>query len=470
MSAIEELFESLDRRWRPEDVAARVALVLPDQSEEEREVLSRLTRWSRRYSSMPADFARVAGMGRPLRTAAALSGIAAPEDDLDLLGLAAFLEEFEARIGKQVGRSDFKEDRLNREQRRAVGLGELSRRRYNKLFRLAARLERKRDKAGVELEKRELTQVSKSRLAAKVPREEFLEDPATACFVAYYAATCNRRSVFTNQSQARAFDELCELLFRRLVAAPDLTRWYPVAMVHPVREVLARLTEEERGRLLGLWHQILTRLAGLLEATWTANDISRETMIVRRGNDSSTWNVLAGAWNKARDAYFALLYEMHMEGLLGHQCVGKVLRLMAADVAAWHRSSGGDLDPNTAVWNDLPLPWEVFSGRAVCTLADVAAACSRRGLDPHATGWAGPRPPGKPQPLAPTADLVHGIAVASPELAETLRRLGVFSGKAGRGDIAEFVPVIDEVRAAHIEAQGPLAKGASGLDPAGGPR
>ena len=52
-----------------------------------------------------------------------------------------------------------------------------------------------------------------------------------------------------------------------------------------------------------------------------------------------------------------------MEEILDRICLGKVLRLMAADVAAWHRLAGGGLDPDTQVWNDLPLPWEVISGR-----------------------------------------------------------------------------------------------------------
>jgi hypothetical protein len=43
-------------------------------------------------------------------------------------------------------------------------------------------------------------------------------------------------------------------------------------------------------------------------------------------------------------------------------CPGKVLRLMAADVAWWHRQSGGGLHQDTAVWKELPLAVGGVSG------------------------------------------------------------------------------------------------------------
>ena len=75
-------------------------------------------------------------------------------------------------------------------------------------------------------------------------------------------------------------------------------------------------------------------------------------MIVRRGNDSSTWNLMAGAWNKLRDGWFGLCDALGAGEIIERQCFGKVMRLMAADVAAWHRSLKGDdaLHGDTAVW------------------------------------------------------------------------------------------------------------------------
>src|SRR5215470_5225211 len=88
-------------------------------------------------------------------------------------------------------------------------------------------------------------------------------------------------------------------------------------------------------------------------------------------------------------------------------CFGKVLRLMAADVAAWHRLSGGDLDPDTKVWREVPLPWEVLSGDAGCTRAMVEAICHKHGVDPVKKGWTASTRK-KVAEFRPTPELVHG--------------------------------------------------------------
>jgi hypothetical protein len=217
-----------------------------------------------------------------------------------------------------------------------------------------------------------------------------------------------------------------------------------VAHVHPAGEVLAHLSDEQKGALLGRWFGLLSDIAGLLQETWDRSKINRATMIVRRGNDSSTWNNTAGAWNKARDHWFALVYALNMDDLLDSLCPGKVLRLMAADVVAWHHSAGNTLDPNTAVWNELPLPWEVLSGQAVCTRAMVEAACRRHGLDPEKSGWTAPRPRTRVAAFRPTPELVHGVTVANPFVATVLRRAGYFSGKPPGGKAASTEPALED--------------------------
>ncbi len=109
-------------------------------------------------------------------------------------------------------------------------------------------------------------------------------------------------------------------------------------------------------------------------------------------------------------------------------CPGKVLRLMAADVAAWHRASGGDLHSDTGPWCDLPLPWEVLNGEP-CPRSLVLAVCEKWKVDPVKTGWIAPPPERKIAAFTPTSELVHGVQVASPHLASLLRKAGVFSGK-----------------------------------------
>lgn len=152
-------------------------------------------------------------------------------------------------------------------------------------------------------------------------------------------------------------------------------------------------------------------------------------MIVRRGQDSSTWNTMAQAYNTARGAWLSCVTAMGAQTLLDVACPGKVMRLMAADLASWHRATGGDLDPNTAVWAVLPLPWEVLDGRAACPRQAVQVACGVAGLDPQESGWTAPTQPGDVAPFALTPELVHGVTVADPVWAGLLRRAGVFSGK-----------------------------------------
>jgi len=432
---LHELFGSLDRRRRPEDIAELILGELDDLGPDDLRTLQRVAGgaqrrgwWGYGYSSMTEDFRRPVGMDRQLDVAESLFHVGERPSGLDPNGIRHYLERAEATIAKRVGRNDFLKDRLDRTARQDVGL-DLSKRQYNKRFRLASRMERKRDRLIRELEKREFTLVSKSRLASRLTWEEFARDRNTACFLAYYTSRCNLRSEFTIDGQQRPYDEVCDLLFRRCRTSP-LTNWWAIAHVFPDREVLDHLDDVRKGELLGRWYSILDRIAALLRETWDRSDINRQSMIVRRGNDSSTWNVTAGAWNKARESWIALVHALGMEKVLDRICPGKVLRLMAADVAAWHRLSGGGLDPDTQVWNDLPLPWEVISGEVDCPRSRVEEVCKEHGVDPHKNGWAAPRPGRTVHAFCPTPELVHGVTVGHPGLALILRRMGYFSGKA----------------------------------------
>lgn len=435
LDRVGELFESLDRRRRPEDIAELVLGELDDLDPADLRALQHVASGSLRrgwtgygYTSMSEDFRRPVGMDRQLDVAETLFHVGERPSGLDTAGIRLYLERAEATIAKTVGRSDFLKDRLDRPARLAAGL-DLSKRQYNKRFRLSARMERKRERVIRELEKREFTLISKSRLASKLTRPEFAGDRNTACFLAYYTARCNLRSEFTIDGQQKPFDEVCDLLLRRCRGSAT-TNWWAIAHAFPDREVLAHLDDARKGELLGRWYDILDRIAGLLRETWEGSDFQRSTMIVRRGNDSSTWNVTAGAWNKAREAWINLIYALDMEEVLDRICVGKVLRLMAADVAAWHRRSGGGLDPDTQVWNELPLPWEVISGGSECSKGLVEAACRKHGVDPVKHGWIAPRPGRTVHAFRPTPELVHGVTVGHPGLAFLLRKLGYFSGKA----------------------------------------
>jgi hypothetical protein len=435
--SMQELFESLRRRRRPEDVAELVRQLLADRLRpDEMKLLERAARgalarraWS--FTSMSEDFFQPVGLARQVRVARDLfPRIPAPTDTScdDPLVLTPFVADAARVIAKTPGRNDFKEDRLDRAARRTVGLGDLSKRQYNKRFRLLIRMERKLTTLEREIRKREYTLISKSRLAWRLTREEFDADVDSACFIAYLTARANLRSVFTCGKQERAYDEIADMLFARCRRNPA-THWWAIAHADPDREVLAKLSDEQKGRFLAIWFGILTGIAGLLREVWEKSRFDRRTMIVRRGDDSTTWNATAGAWNKAREAWVALLYALDMEPVLDQMCLGKVLRLMAADVAAWHRSVGGGLEPDTGVWNSLPPPWEVLDGAASCTRLEVEAACRRHDVDPIKAGWTTPRPTRTVAAFRPTPELVHGVEVGHPALALFLRRAGFFSGK-----------------------------------------
>ncbi len=205
-----------------------------------------------------------------------------------------------------------------------------------------------------------------------------------------------------------------------------------MAHVFPRRDVLDRLSDEQRGRLLGTWFDIMTETAERLARVADRSSIDMAAMIVKRGDDSSTWNLLAGAWNRSRDHWMALVDAMGAHRLFELVLPGKVMRLMAGDVAAWHLSAGGGVHPDTRVWRDLPKPWSVLRGEATCTRADIEAACARHGVDGAKSGWAAPRPRTAVATFRPTPELVHGVAVGNPFLAEALKRMNVYSGKPMR--------------------------------------
>lgn len=436
VQSLRELHATLDRRWRPEDVARLILDAFAGLfTSDERQVIETAARGALRhhvipFTSMTQDFARPVGFASQLGVAhqlfATVPAVPAGADS-DPEAVRGFISAAGQTIGKAVGANDFKADRLNRDQRGANGL-DISKRQYNKRFRLLARMERKRGRLRRELRKRFFTLVGKSRLASQLSWEEFATDPASACFVAYYTARCNLRSEFTVSGQQRPFDEIAEVLLARCKRS-ETANWWAVAQPFPEREVLARLNDERKGTLLARWFTVLEDVAGLLREVWEANEFDRATMIVRRGNDSTTWNNTASAWNKARASWIALLHAMDMGELLDAGCPGKVLRLMAADVAAWHRSVGGGPDPDTSVWAELPLPWEVLGGTAECSRVRVEDICKRHRVDPVEKGWVAPRPDRAVAAFRPTPELVHGVTVGNAGLALLLRKVGFFSGK-----------------------------------------
>jgi hypothetical protein len=293
---------------------------------------------------------------------------------------------------------------------------------------MAARLENRLARCKRSLQTHELVLISKSGLVADINRSDFDEKPWTACFVAYLSARMKLRSEFTIAGQQRAFDTLSSKLLDGCAKHED-TNWFAIAHVFPREDVLARLTDEQKGALLGRCYGVLLRTAEKLRVAHEGSGIDLATMVVKRGNDSSTWNTFAGAWNRARDYWIGMVEALGMTRMFDAMLPGKVMRLMAADVAAWHRSTGGDLHPDTKVWRDLPKPWRVLAGDEICTRQTIDMACARHGVDAVKSGWSAARARKEIAEFRPTPELVHGVAVENPFLAHFLRGLGAFSGR-----------------------------------------
>ena len=447
---LRDLHRSLDERWRPEDVAQKIVAIL-DLSDVERRTIELAANAGREnfYFTMSRDFHRPGGMSRQLKVASELFGRTVTFTPDDVEQIEAWIKESEQAIGKTFGHNDFKYDRLPKPDRKKAGI-DISRRQYNKRFRLAVRLEHKARKLAREQFKRSLTLASKNRLAAKINWEDFSSDVNSACFIAYYVARCNLRSLFTNKSQARPYDEICEALMKRCNRQPEWTNWWSIAHVLPNEEIVRHLDDEQKGVLLAEYFNLMNEAAGFLKELWDGNEFN-EDMVVRKGNDSTTWNLAAGAWNKLREGWFSLMYALGLLDAVELMCPGKVLRLMAADVAFWHRSSGGGVHNDTLVWKEIPLPWQVFSGDAQCPMSLVEAVCAKHGLDPVKSGWSAPKPDCTVEKFEPTPELVHGVVVASPLMAAVFRKAGVFSGKPAKRSLP--ASTVDEIRWRHWSQQ-----------------
>ena len=453
MGWLEDLHGTLDKRAMPETVA-RIILDGPLLHEFRADLLLALRRvaasrspWY--VSSMSEDFERSSDCTAQLAAVARMFGLDLehlPVSPADPESLRRLIDDLGSVMGGWRHNSDWKADRLTRTQRQAsVSLHPdwSSKRQYNRHIRVLRHLEDKRHRMEAAQRMRRLILTGHSGFAHEIPLERFAADPYAACFIAYFTARKNKRRLFSLAGKENPVDHLAEALLVRLDRPGARTDWEMLARAYPQPEVIARLTAGQQGALMGRWWSVMRDTAAELEQAWPER-VDKLSMIVRRGMDSSTWNTMAQAYNAARAGWLNCVVASGAGALLEPFCPGKVMRLMAADLAYWHQASGGDVDPDTKVWAFLPMPWDVIGGKARCTRADVEATCREMGTDPEARGWTAPRAKGKVAEFASTPELVHGVEVADPQWAALLRRAGVFSGKRIRPDMADEVAVIPE--------------------------
>jgi len=168
---LRQLFRSLDERWRPEDVA-KIIEVLLELSQSEKRTISKASKHARNspFSSMSSDFQRPVDLTNQLRIGKVLFGQPVAFRADDITKIKEWLDDAQASIGKTFGDNDFKHSRLPKSERLAKGI-DISRRQYNKRFRLAVRMEKKLGRFIREKFKRAIAVASKRKPDATLHRE-----------------------------------------------------------------------------------------------------------------------------------------------------------------------------------------------------------------------------------------------------------------------------------------------------------
>lgn len=429
-----ELHDGLDRRPRPEDVATIIARLLHDRlTVDERRVLTRASRAAERpgwYSSfMPDDWERPVPATRTIAyVTAVFDGIidgVGDVDDNDPDSIDAFVSRLGDRIGWQPGTSA----RWTKTELAASGLG-ISARRYKRAHHALTVLHDKSTRLRAMQTRRSLAQMGRVGLAETITAAEMDADHDAASFVAYLAAKKNLRRTFTLDGKDNAFDEIADMLYRRLT---DTSDWWMVARANPTADNIARLDPTQQGQMIAAWWATMRRAAAVCAAIDRVAPVHRDTMIVQRGQDSDSWNLAAGAYNTARAGWVNALSATGSLDLVTVTCPPKLPRLMAGDLIYWHTCTGGDLThPDVRVAALLPPAWEVLNGDATCDARDIREACQLIDIDPERTGWLAPLRHTGVGTFSPTPELVHGIEIGDPILASMLRRAHAFSGRAIR--------------------------------------
>lgn len=182
------LYRTLSQRKRPEDVAEMIISLLKDWlSVKERLLLEKAAKGSLRksifgYSSMSQEFRAPVGAFKQVSKAAEIFKIdaltAEQSNSPELVN--EFIEKVSPLIKKELGQNDFLQHRLNREARAKSNL-DISKRQYNKRWRLLKRLENKLATMRGEILKSEFEKVAKHGFSHQIELDEFSKDSNYIC-------------------------------------------------------------------------------------------------------------------------------------------------------------------------------------------------------------------------------------------------------------------------------------------------
>lgn len=459
MDALRQLHVGLSGRPAPQDVA-RTILQLPTDGLPERARVQ-LEDLGRARSVYKGDtFPEHDGLQRPAASAAALVGrvtealrvepLWAP-DGQDPNALRAWVDEALAILGfadrepqethctpppagkarspwssarsprsDKHGHADFRE-RLNSSARDP----RVPRRLYRHAVRAVLHLQQRAEVFAACRDLEYVTRFAKSRLAADVKFEDFVSDVPTALFVAYYTSRLTMRTMFT-MTQVRPMDELAEQLLSWAVES-DTCRYDVLAHVLTRQSILDQLTDRQLDELATKYWSILKVASRCLERAWDPHR-DRTEMVVRQGDDSTTWNLASRAFDQARTGLLNLQLAGVEDTFGGSDSLpGKVPALVASDIAAAHALGGRLQHGDVTVWAELPLPWEVVLYGVCCPAALVEQTCETYAVDPR-VGWTRPYRQEQLETTDAAPNLVHGVAVNDPTIAAALNEFDFFGG------------------------------------------
>lgn len=459
MDTLKQLYTGLAGRPAPQDVAETI-LQVPDV-EMPATVRGQLEGLAQSRSVYMGDtFPKHSGLQRPAESAEKLVGQVAEKlnreplwapDGQDPNALRAWIDEALALLGfadrepqpthrtpppsgferspwgsrpsprgDRLGHADFRERLSSAECDPRV-----PRRLYRHAVRAVLHLQQRAEVFAARKDLEYVTRFAKSRLAGDITFDGFSADVPTALFVAYYTSRLTMRTMFAS-SQVRPMDELAEQLLGWAMGSATC-RYDVLAHVLTRQSILSQLSDRQLQDLGDKYWTALTAASRCLEKAWDPNR-DRSEMVVRRGDDSTTWNLASRAFNQARTGLLNLQLA-GVENPFGAPDVlpGKVPALVASDIAAAHMLSGELQHGDVTVWAELPLPWEVVLYGVRCPVALVEQTCEMYAVDPR-VGWTHPYRQEQLEAVEAAPNLVHGVAVNDPVIAAALHESGWFGG------------------------------------------